>query len=324
MVTFLQTPVTWVAVSTSSLLWARRGRKNRNRNVSILTRRVVLLLFRCLHPLTIPLQLQISSKELNVQLRDNAPFSETNEPPVATKPPAPGGPGSQWRMMRLRRVYETVEEEGRPLEQVAVERFGSMDAFEQAKEERRVLDEREGRRAQRGHGKGREREPYSVGKGGEKGFMFSDIGGSGGSSRSSSFRRPGGPMESGPSTPNPYGAPPARQKFDSIRLPSQSGTPSGQPHTPIPSVMTPQTLSSSRRALSPSSLNQLQAKVLRAKLMNAPNAEALEKEYEEAARQANGVTEDQDGVDTRVEVLPTLDARGRMYDVGSGKQSHTP
>ncbi|EIM85864.1 uncharacterized protein STEHIDRAFT_147469 [Stereum hirsutum FP-91666 SS1] len=258
---------------------------------------------------------QISSRELNVQLRDNIPLSEYTEPPIATKPPAPGGPGSQWRMMRLRRVYETVEEEGRPLEEVAVERFGSIDAFEQAKEERKILDEREGRRAQRGPGRGREREPFSVGKGGERGFMFSDIGGSGGSSRSSSFRRPGGPMESGPSTPNTYGAPPARQKFDSIRLPSQGGTPSGQPHTPIPSVMTPST----KRALSPSSLNQLQAKVLRAKLMNAPNAEALEKEYEEAARQANGVVADQDGVQTRVEVLPTLDARGRMYDVGSGK-----
>lgn len=47
-------------------------------------------------------------------------------------------------MMRLRRVYETVEEEGRPLEEVAVERFGSLDAFEQAKEERKILDEREG------------------------------------------------------------------------------------------------------------------------------------------------------------------------------------
>lgn len=250
-------------------------------------------------------------------MRDNIPLAEYTEPPIASKAPTPGGPGSQWRMMRLRRVYETVEEEGRPLEEVAVDRFGSLEAFEQAQEERRILDEREGRKAQRG--KGKEKQTPVLGKGGEKGFMFSDIGGSGASSRASSFRRPGGPAESTPSTPTPYGAPPARQRFDSIRLPSQGGTPSEQPHTPIPSVMTPQALASTKRAMSPSSLNQLQAKVLRAKLMNAPNAETLEKEYEDASRRASGITQGEDGVQTRVEVLPTLDARGKLYDVGTGK-----
>ena len=75
-----------------------------------------------------------------------------------------------------------------------------------------------------------------------------------------------------------------------------------------------------RRALSPSSLNKLQAKVLRAKLMNASNALQLEKEYDTEVRRANGeAIEGEDSVGTHVEVLPTLDAQGRLYDVGQGK-----
>jgi len=75
------------------------------------------------------------------------------------------------------------------------------------------------------------------------------------------------------------------------------------------------------RALSPSSLNKLQAKVLRAKLMDAPDSEKLEKEYEEELRRAHGSGRDSEScVRTRVEVLPTLDIRGKLYDVGHGKE----
>ena len=243
--------------------------------------------------------------------------------PSAPKSVTPGGPGSQWRMMRLRRVYEAAKEENRPVEEFAVERFGSLEAFEQAREERRILDEREGKRVDRGRDavRGKRRGELDLPKVGEKGFMFNDLGGSGASSRSSSFRRPGGPGESAPSTPSPQtGLPPAaRPRFDSLRLSSQTGTPGQQVRTPIPSVMAPQL--GGKRALSPSSLNRLQAKVLRAKLTGGADAEKLEKEYEEEMRHANGITTDEDGVQTRtrVEVLPTLDARGRLYDVGLGK-----
>jgi len=268
-------------------------------------------------------QLHVSSKELNAQLKEGKSLNEYSEP-QAPKHITPGGPGSQWRMMRLRRVYETAEEENRPINEVAVERFGSFEAFEQAKEERRVLDEREGKRVERGRGltKGKRRGGSDYPKVGEKGFMFNDLGGSGASSpRSSSFRRPGGPGESAPSTPSPQtgASSAARPRFDSLRLPSQTGTPGEQMRTPIPSVMTPQP--GGQRALSPTSLNRLQAKVLRAKLTGGPDAEKLEKEYEEEMKRANGISTEEHGVQTRtrVEVLPTLDAQGRLYDVGHGK-----
>lgn len=228
----------------------------------------------------------------------------------------PGGPGSQWRMMKLRRAYESAEEEGRPIEEIALDRFGSLEAFEEAKAERRILDERAGRRSEtpsRAKGKGRETES-------EKRFMFTDVAQSGASSRSSTFRRPdmGGSI---PSTPSPAGGAP-RPRYDSLRLPSQAGkeSPGAMSRTPIPTVMTPQSLPNKTRALSPSSLNKLQAKALRAKLRGTPDAAVLEKEYEAELRKASGDGGNaQGGIRTQVEVLPTLDARGRLYDVGQGK-----
>jgi len=52
--------------------------------------------------------------------------------------------------------------------------------------------------------------------------------------------------------------------------------------------------------------------------MNSADAEKLEKEYEEELARAQGGVDEKSGVRTKVEVLPTLDGRGRLYDVGSG------
>ncbi|KAF9049559.1 hypothetical protein BDZ89DRAFT_1242473 [Hymenopellis radicata] len=246
-----------------------------------------------------------SSRELNTELRDGkAPSPDAPAP--APKAIVPGGPGSQWRMTRLRRVYETADEEGLP--------FGSLEAFEEAKEERRILDEREAQRGGGSEKRGRPQPRESFG-GGEKSFMFND---SISSSRSSSFRRPGG-LDTGPSTPTPGFRPPVNRRLDHLRDSSGAGSPLQQARTPIPTVMTPPPGRGSSRALSPSSLNKLQAKVLRAKLMGDPGAEELEKEYEAAAKASLGGSEVDGNVRTRVEALPTLDGHGRLYDVGHGK-----
>ncbi|OCH91871.1 hypothetical protein OBBRIDRAFT_752448 [Obba rivulosa] len=255
-----------------------------------------------------PDKLHISSKELNTNLREGK--STDNQPPPTQKSIVPGGPGSQWRMMKLKRVYEAAEAEGKSIEEVAMERFESLDAFEEAKEERRILDEREGKRTSRGgQRKEKGKEPE-----GERRVMFTDLySASGTPSRGSSFRRPdlGG---STPTTPGPT-AQEARSdsRYDLLR----TATPPEKSHAPIPSVAATSAslVGVKRRALSPSSLNKLQAKVLRAKLMNAPDAEQLEKEYNEEIRKARG-EEGEDNV--RVEVLPTVDVRGNLYDVGSG------
>ncbi|KAH9480566.1 Pre-mRNA-splicing factor cwf19 [Psilocybe cubensis] len=263
---------------------------------------------------------KVHYKELNQDIKEGRPI-DFDEPPPPPPSITPGGPGSQWRMMRLRRVYENAEEDGVPVEQLGIERFGSLQAFEEAKQERRILDEREGKRSE-ARGRTSER-PTHYSRDGEKRLMFSDVGGSGGSSRSSSFRRPGGVTDSVPSTPSPptgVARPPTNRRLDSLRLPSQASSPLAQAHTPIPTVMTPPPMASGSksRPLSPSSLNKLQAKVIRAKLMDSPDAARLEQEYEVEARKAQGT--DDGGVKKKVEVLPTLDARGRMYDVGHGKE----
>ena len=51
--------------------------------------------------------------------------------------------------------------------------------------------------------------------------------------------------------------------------------------------------------------------------MNSPDAEKLEKEYEGELARAHGEVNEKSGVRTKVEVLPTLDAHGKLYDVGT-------
>ncbi|KDQ12326.1 hypothetical protein BOTBODRAFT_113169 [Botryobasidium botryosum FD-172 SS1] len=283
-----------------------------------------------------PEKLKISSRELNVQLKEGKSLDEYTT--VAPKPTAPGGPGSTWRMSKLKRTYEIAEEEGRTVEEVAIERYGSMEEFNEARSERQWLDDRDGRRALRGgrdsHGRGREHQRDDGERKwneGEKRWMYSDMGGPSRPDSRSSFRRPGGTDESTPSTPRGAGSgskttpaserPPTNKRLDSLRHTNPS---SSQPSTPIPRVMTPQ-IPQKSRALSPSSLNKLQARVLRARLMGGADADALEMEYNEAVANAgsgSGGGGDSSG-DKKVEVLPSLDVRGRLYDVGQGRDDGT-
>lgn len=280
--------------------------------------------------------------ELNTQLREGKTLDQYAkvEPP---KPQTPGGPGSSWRMQKLKRTYETADEEGRSIEEVAIERYGSLRGFNEAREERRILDERSERRASRGgqsYGRDLER-----GRGRDHGYgeryMFNDSGDgdSRPSSRASSFRKPGThDAGSGPSTPQPGGAatpsyfpgpPAASKRIDALRarptLPDRTASGSASPalRTPVPSVMTPQ-VPGRQRALSPSSLNRLQARVLRAKLMDQPDAEELQRQYEIELQKAQSEGRGDGSGEVRVEVLPTLDGHGKLYDVGTGRNDGSP
>jgi hypothetical protein len=159
------------------------------------------------------------------------------------------------------------------------------------------------------------------------------------SSSRNSFRKPG---ESTPTTPGagPGTGANATQGFKG-RLDALKGTPkptlgevksglqSAGPSTPIPTVLAPNlppTQSKKKRGLSPSELNKLQAKVLRAKLMGGDDAERLQAEYDEAVRVVNGGGDgsDDDDEETRVEAVPTMDGQGRLYDIGTGKGDQGP
>lgn len=233
-----------------------------------------------------------------------------------------------------------------------------MDEFNEALEERRILDERGQRRQSRRGPNSSTDSPSTSGmrtpEGGPRKYMFTTEEGLGSrpSSRAS-FRRPGEERE-GASTP-------ALNRLDSLKrqevaTPSQLGKgTAAQISTPIPSVFTPQMKrggsgyfpkdgstvdpTSSKPPMSTEELNQLQAKVLRARLSDDPQADSLEREYDmevsrtkmameggmwegsgEGQQGQLGREVDAKGRQVEVQVLPTLDGRGRLYDVGTGKQ----
>lgn len=257
----------------------------------------------------------MSRFEINTGIYDADGKRKDDTPAQAARPPnrpTPGSSGSTWRMAKLRRVQEAAAEETRSIEEVAIERYGTIEAYEEALEERRVLDDQaertraavEGRAAPRGQqgglGKdefGRDIRPSAAAS---PRFLYTSD-----SSRPSSrqsFRRPG---EETPVAQSP--AAKASTAVPSVFTPTVARQPSGLSRPPVSADEL------SKPPLSPTSLNRLQAKLLKAQLMDAPNAAALEAEYEaEVARAQQG---DSVGHE-QVQVLPTLDGQGRLYDTG--------
>jgi hypothetical protein len=97
-------------------------------------------------------ELKIHDRELNQHLRDLK--DEQGQAELEEKPAQHevdytiGDAGSQWRMTKLRGVYREAEESGKPVEEVAIERFGDLRSFDDAREEEAELD----RRARYGEG----------------------------------------------------------------------------------------------------------------------------------------------------------------------------
>ncbi|GAA5970020.1 hypothetical protein JCM21900_003962 [Sporobolomyces salmonicolor] len=304
-----------------------------------------------------------SSRELNKAYWQGAPTTTSSSVPsllpsaAAPAPssgsPAPGSSGSAWRMTKLRRTFEAADEEGRPLEEVAVERYGSLQAFEEAREEKRVLDERDSRRRGRREsgyraGAGGPSTPVGMGAdGGGRKFVFTEMGGVGSPvgtpdhSRPPSrnaFRRPGeaAPTLGRSASASSLASPRPSTPVPSVFTPPVSRTPlvrSNLSHTtvlaPDPTSTGPSASSTSKPVLSQSELNKLQARVLKAKLLGADSADALEAEYEaerKRAEEAGPIVAAGEGMAgpaglggaNEVQVLPTLDGRGRMYDTGIG------
>lgn len=253
----------------------------------------------------------------------------------------PGSSGSAWRMSKLKRTYEAAEEEGRSLEEIVLERYGSTLGWEEAKEERRVLDERDDRRRSRGSGAGTPRQTYNTGKPTDRRFVYNDSSAEG--SRPSSrneFRRPGESLEGSDSSSAPRHLPSVatpvgnRTPVPSVFTPPISRTPRGigatsnlshtanysQPTATSATIIVP-SVEPDTPILTQSELNKLQATVLKAKLLDSPDAAKLEADYEkQRVRTLNGVaaTVVPHPKGATVQVLPTLDGHGRLYDVGQG------
>ena len=92
--------------------------------------------------------------EVNYRLRDpeweergdEQTRQDDNKPSLPTQHEVAytfGDTGSSWRMKKLQNTYREAEESGRPVEDVAVERFGDLRAFDDAREEETEMDRRQ-------------------------------------------------------------------------------------------------------------------------------------------------------------------------------------
>jgi len=91
--------------------------------------------------------LHLHRAELNQRLQDadviNDGDDDSAEEPVQRSVPYTfGDAGSQWRMTKLKGVYRIAEDEGRPVEDVALEKYGNLRDFDDAREEETELDRR--------------------------------------------------------------------------------------------------------------------------------------------------------------------------------------
>jgi hypothetical protein len=91
--------------------------------------------------------LKIHKNELNMHLQDLADGKKLEDIAAEGAPHEVsytfGDAGAQWRMTKLRAVYTQAEQSGRPVDEIATERFGALRAFDDAREEQTELDRRQ-------------------------------------------------------------------------------------------------------------------------------------------------------------------------------------
>lgn len=92
-------------------------------------------------------ELKIHNREINNHLKDlndGKALEDVEEEPASHEVDYDfGDSGSQWRMTRLKAVYREAEENGKPVEEIATNRFGDLRSFDDAREEEAELDRRE-------------------------------------------------------------------------------------------------------------------------------------------------------------------------------------
>ncbi|KAL2022851.1 hypothetical protein VTK56DRAFT_4382 [Thermocarpiscus australiensis] len=85
----------------------------------------------------------LHERELNTSLGQVDSRPDELEAPTARRVDYKfGDEGSQWRMTKLKAVYTIAEQTGRPVDEAAVERFGSLREFDDAREEQMEMDRR--------------------------------------------------------------------------------------------------------------------------------------------------------------------------------------
>lgn len=94
-------------------------------------------------PLKPDYDLKIHKNELNLQLQDLADGKKLEDIEDEELEYTFGDSGAKWRMTKLKAVYTQAEQSGRPVDEIAVERFGDLQEFDNAREEQTELDRRQ-------------------------------------------------------------------------------------------------------------------------------------------------------------------------------------
>jgi hypothetical protein len=90
--------------------------------------------------------LKIHKNELNIHLQDLADGKKLEDIGDEAQHEVSftfGDSGAQWRMTKLKAVYTQAEQSSRPVDEIAIERFGDLRAFDDAREEQTELDRRQ-------------------------------------------------------------------------------------------------------------------------------------------------------------------------------------
>ncbi|KAI1317155.1 hypothetical protein EDD11_008946 [Mortierella claussenii] len=249
-----------------------------------------------------PEKLQISSRELNVGLVAGLHIDQY---PVHEKPSYTiGDAGSNWRMTKLKRVLETAAEEGVAPEVIGMERY---EKFNEAMDERRELDRRVSRKKERrsdNHGSNRDSKRSDRRddrrENDTRDDRSDDRRRGGDDDRRSDSRDDRPSSRSGrlsgfsSAASSPFQRPMDEQERLEKELARRNKEKEREKeqekrYTPIPSpfathVSSPIPNHSVEPAMTPDQLNKLKAKAIRAKMLGMPDAEALEKEYEQAQK----------------------------------------
>ena len=92
-------------------------------------------------------ELKLHKRELNQHLRDlnnGKPLQDIADEPAQHEVDYMfGDAGSKWRMTKLKAVYRQAKELGKTVEEVAIERYGDLRAFDDAREEEVEMDRRQ-------------------------------------------------------------------------------------------------------------------------------------------------------------------------------------
>lgn len=88
--------------------------------------------------------LKVHKAELNHHLADINEHQESvaEEPAQRDVNYTFGDPGAQWRMTKLKAIYRNAEDSGRSVEEIAMEKYGDLRDFDEAREEEIELDRR--------------------------------------------------------------------------------------------------------------------------------------------------------------------------------------